>query len=106
MRDFSISEYKGDKLSVGGFNSGKEKSFTTKDINLLKNDMIYLFSDGFADQFGTDNKKYTTKRLKNLLLEISNKEIEEQKIIIEKVIIDWKGTAPQTDDILISGIKI
>jgi hypothetical protein len=69
--------------------------------------MIYLYSDGFQDQFGGPNRrKFLPKNLRNLLHEISNLSMEQQKEAIDKVFHDWKGNEHQIDDILVMGIKV
>jgi len=68
---------------------------------------LYLLSDGFQDQFGGENdKKFMVKNLKKLLLEISEKPMNEQKKIVEKTFNNWKGKNEQTDDVLLVGIRI
>ena len=86
--------------------------FTSHFIELNKTDMIYLFSDGFADQFGGDSskkskgKKFKYSCLKMLLLSISQKEPQQQCDELEKAFIDWKGDFEQIDDVCIIGIRI
>ncbi|MFC2087651.1 hypothetical protein ACFLSA_05790 [Bacteroidota bacterium] len=72
-----------------------------------KNDMIYLFSDGFADQFGGElNKKYNYKSFKQKLVEISSDSLEEQYNHLHIVFEEWKGDNEQIDDVLVMGIRI
>ena len=69
--------------------------------------MVYLFSDGYRDQFGgKDNTKFMSKKFNQLLLDIHQKPMAEQKEILEKTIETWKGVHPQTDDILVIGVKL
>ena len=69
--------------------------------------MIYLFSDGYADQFGgAHGKKYQVAQLKELLLSASIKPVAEQKILFEKEFQTWKGQQAQLDDVLLFGMKI
>ncbi len=69
--------------------------------------MLYIFSDGYVSQFDESNKRtYKAKRFKNLLTNIPNKTMTEQKEIIETELNNWKGNNLQTDDILILGIRI
>ena len=87
----------------------KELTFKIQKIKLQKNDIIYLFTDGYADQFGGNNlkkEKYTIKRFQNMLIEISTKSMSEQKNILEHEFELWKKDFKQIDDILIFGIKI
>ncbi len=68
---------------------------------------LYLFSDGYKDQFGgKDNTKFLNKKLNKLLLEIHALPMHEQMSILEMTINEWKGTREQTDDILVMGLKL
>ncbi len=85
----------------------KEKPFENKTFDLQKNDLIYLFSDGYPDQFdSTRTHKFFLKKFKNLLLSISEFDMHEQEKKLEQTLLSWRGNAPQTDDILVIGIKI
>ncbi len=83
-----------------------EKSFESITFTVEEGDMLYLFSDGIVDQFGgEDNRKYTIKRFKDLLLKIHSLTCEEQKQAIDTEIMKWKGDHNQTDDITVMGIR-
>ncbi len=85
----------------------KEKPFKQNIIDLQKGDTMYLFSDGYPDQFGGDNdKKYSTKRFKQLLLNIHTKPMNEQKQILDDEIRNWCNKTDQIDDIIILGIRV
>lgn len=85
----------------------KEHKFSNKTLNLEKGDALYLFSDGYSDQLGGKNvSKFYTKRFKNFLLEIQDKNMAEQKEILDKNFINWKGNNKQLDDVLVIGVKI
>ncbi len=100
-----LYEYPATKKPIG--KSNQAKSFETHEIKLEKGDCIYLFSDGFSDQFGGPyGKKYKSKPFKNFLLSISAKEMKDQKIELEDEINAWKGDLEQVDDICILGVKI
>lgn len=102
-----FEEIKADKYSIGGTQSETERKFNTHRISLLKGDSIYIFSDGFVDQFGgTEGKKFMSKRFKDLLLVNSNMTMMEQEKIIRQTLETWKGSREQVDDILVIGIKI
>ncbi len=102
-----IFEIKGDKLPIGVNFDGFADTFTNHALPVSKGDMIYLFSDGYADQFGGQhNKKFKYNRLKNLLWQISSQHALEQKEILSKTFNDWKGDNEQTDDVLLIGIRI
>jgi PAS domain S-box-containing protein len=79
---------------------------TNNFIDIQPDDQIYLFSDGFPDQFGEQkNKKFKRGPFRRLLLEIHQKPMDEQKAILEQRLNDWKGSLPQTDDILVMGVR-
>jgi len=106
IRNNEIIKYKGDKMPIGIFIKEQE-FFTNHIIEIKKNDSLYLYSDGFQDQFGGDlKKKFLPKNLNNLLLEISNQSAQNQKVILEEKLQEWKGDEPQVDDIIILGFKI
>ncbi len=101
-----LYEVKADKMPISYYES-KDKPFTNHKIQLQKGDTIYIFSDGFRDQFGeTESKKFTTKRFKHLLLSIQDKLMNEQKEILDRTFMEWKGNLEQVDDILVMGIRI
>lgn len=105
IRNSELIEIKGDRQPIGKY--FKKKPFTTHQLQLQKNDTIYLFTDGFADQFGgPKGKKFMYKPFKELLLNSSSLSIEKQKSIIEKTFFDWKVNLEQMDDICIIGIKV
>jgi len=101
--DGKLIELKGERFSIGG--SG-EKNFTQQKFNFNEDDALYLFSDGYVDQFGgPKDKKFSTGRLFELLNQIHQNSIQEQQKTIEKEINDWIGSNEQTDDITLIGIK-
>ncbi|HRW63140.1 MAG TPA: hypothetical protein P5132_06610 [Bacteroidales bacterium] len=78
-----------------------------KITNLESNDQLYMFSDGFQDQFGgNDEKKYLRSNFEKLLLSISDHSITVQKNIIDNTFQTWKGDHKQIDDVLVMGIKV
>jgi transcriptional regulator with GAF, ATPase, and Fis domain len=100
---------KADKIYIGGTQQREEQErlFKLNEIELSSEMMIYLFSDGMADQFGgPKGKKFKQKQLMELLLANSNKPLEEQKNILDKTFVDWKGNLEQVDDVLVIGIRI
>ena len=85
----------------------KMDKFTNHKIQLQKGDQLYLFSDGFADQFGgPKNKKFKYKPFKQLLVNNCQLSMAEQKAALEKTFTEWKGNYEQVDDITVLGIKI
>jgi serine phosphatase RsbU (regulator of sigma subunit) len=84
-----------------------DKKFTTHNIDSASGELIYMFTDGYADQFGgPDRKKYKNSALKSLLLKIHKLPLIKQKTELEKEFNKWKGSNPQIDDVLILGLKI
>lgn len=105
VRNNKIIEYKPNKQHVG--KTDNNFPFTTHTIELQKNDFIYIFSDGFQDQFGGEKgKKFKTSKMKELFLSIQNKTMEEQKKIIAFTYYNWKDNLEQVDDICMIGIKV
>ncbi|MES2763438.1 MAG: SpoIIE family protein phosphatase [Bacteroidota bacterium] len=106
IRDKKLIEYKANKLAIAGFTS-PDQEFTTTAVPLQKNDSLYIFTDGYADQFGGDEgKKFMSKNLKELLISISDLPSQEQEQQIGKAFMDWKRSYEQVDDVLIIGLKI
>lgn len=102
-----LVEHKGDKNSIGVFVGDEIKNFTSFDIQAQSDDCIYMFSDGYADQFGGENgeSKYFRKRLKKYLASISHLGMEEQRNLLKKDFNEWKGNFEQIDDVMVIGIK-
>ncbi len=106
VRAEEVVELKGDRFPIGYF-YGVEKSFVNTVIDLQKDDQLYLFSDGYADQFGGEkNKKFNKGKLKELLLSIQTMSGEEQQGFLEYALKNWRQETEQTDDVLIVGLKI
>jgi serine phosphatase RsbU (regulator of sigma subunit) len=105
IRNGELIETKGDKQHIGKHH--KESPFNNHEIELQKNDTLYIFSDGYADQFGgPKGKKFMYKQFKALLLEIVDKPLETQKNILDQRLEEWKGNLEQIDDICIIGFKV
>jgi serine phosphatase RsbU (regulator of sigma subunit) len=84
----------------------EEQTFENKQIILQEDDMIYLFSDGYADQFGgEEGKKFKYRRFRHLLLTIHQYTMIEQRRLLEERINGWKGELEQVDDILVIGFR-
>ncbi|HEU4717610.1 MAG TPA: 7TM diverse intracellular signaling domain-containing protein [Bacteroidia bacterium] len=106
LRNGEMMEFKADKQPIG-MHEGPKKEFTLHSVQLQKGDTVYTFTDGFADQFGGPRgKKFKYSQLKELLLSIGGKTMEEQKNILEKTFSDWKGDLEQVDDVLVIGVRI
>jgi serine phosphatase RsbU (regulator of sigma subunit) len=107
VRKGELVEYSGSIYSVGGAQEVHRTSYFEHEVELQKGDMLYLFSDGFADQFGGDrNRKFSTRALKDLLVQIASQEPSEQEKALDRAITGWKRDYMQIDDILVMGIKI
>jgi len=105
IRKHELIEVKPNKQPIG--KTDNPLPFTIHEIQLQKGDIIYVFTDGFADQFGGEKgKKFMYKPFKELLLSIQDKTMDEQKIVLEKHFIDWKGNLEQVDDVCVIGVCI
>jgi len=105
VRNGDLTVYKANRMPIGYY--PKEQKFTSQRIKVSEGDIIYLFSDGFPDQFGGDkNKKYTKKRFKKTLVSLSDLPLLQQQSRLEEVFTEWKGENSQIDDVLVMGIRI
>jgi serine phosphatase RsbU (regulator of sigma subunit) len=99
-----LEEIKADKQPVGKFS--ERKNFTSHDIVLEKGDRLYLFTDGYADQFGGEKgKKFKYKQLEDLLISSAHLSLLEQKNLLDKAFTKWKGNLEQVDDVCLIGIS-
>ena len=109
IRNGEMREIKANRMPVAYSDEYGKKKFTNNLISLMPNDCIYMFSDGFADQFGGSegkSKKYSAKRLKSKLLDVCELPMNEQKKIMATTYDEWKGDHEQIDDVLLVGIRI
>lgn len=107
IRNGEFIKVRGDRLPIGIFEGIKPQSFTNHEIDIYPGDMLYIFSDGYADQFGgSSNRKFLTGRFQQLLLEIHGYTAEQQKVELQKRLSEWMGENQQVDDILVIGIRI
>lgn len=101
-----VEEIKGSKRAIGGLATGLDPNFDSHEIKLHRGDTFYIFSDGFADQFGGDyNKKLTSKRFKQVLLDIQKLTMPEQEKYLTNFLDDWKAGCEQVDDVLVIGVR-
>lgn len=101
----ALVEIKGDKMPVGFHERMNE--FSQSNVRLTKGDIIYIFSDGFADQFGgSDGKKLKYKQFKTLLSDFSHEPMARQSELLEKSFLEWKNELEQVDDVTVLGLKI
>ena len=107
VRNKELIELKADKMPIGIHAVKVDKGFTNKDFQLEKNDMVYLFSDGYVDQFGGEKgKKLKTTNFKSLLLSLRDKSMSEQKKTIDQTFEEWKGDLEQLDDVCVIGVRV
>jgi ligand-binding sensor domain-containing protein/serine phosphatase RsbU (regulator of sigma subunit) len=105
VRKNELLVFNGDKQPIGKYFKAEE--FTNHKIKLQKEDMIYVFSDGYADQFGgEEGKKMKQVRFRELLISVADKKVEEQEKLITKYFYDWKGDHEQLDDVCVIGIRV
>lgn len=101
-----VQSYPSEKVAIGGL-TPDDYVFRSTTVQLKKDDSFYLFSDGFADQFGGEKgKKLTTKRFKDLLVSYSDRSMIEQQVLLQNSFDNWKGEREQVDDVLLIGARI
>ena len=106
IRDGELEIYKTNKFAIGSFNH-EEHNYENFEIDLIKGDKVYAFSDGYPDQFGGERgKKFMYKKFKELLVETVNESMENQKRKLEERLAEWMGNYEQVDDIVIFGVEI
>ena len=107
IRNGELTEIKPDKLPIGGFRINRDAVFTNHELKLQKGDAIYLFTDGFADQFGgTFGKKMLSKRFRELLISLQSIPMSDQEKKLEQFFNEWKNSMEQVDDVLVIGIRV
>ena len=103
-RNNELTLLKADKQPIGVYY--KEKPFTNHDLQLKPNDVLYMFSDGFPDQFGEETgHKYMISKFRDLLGDIHQMPLNEQHVVLENNFETWKGQTSQTDDVIVMGIR-
>lgn len=107
IRDGEVNQIKADKFAIGSYHEDTSKKYTNHVIQLQKKDYIYVFSDGYADQFGgPKGKKFMYKRFRDFLLSLNGKSMATQRDFLDSTIEEWKGPLEQIDDILVIGMHI
>jgi serine phosphatase RsbU (regulator of sigma subunit) len=105
VQNGEIHEIDGDKQPIGKYD--KPTPFNTYSLTLNKGDCLYLFTDGYADQFGgSRGKKFKYKQLQDFFIAHSAKAMSVQKKLLEETLENWKGQLEQVDDILVIGIRL
>lgn len=103
--DYRLFEIKGDKQPIG--THWEEKPFRTTSVYLREEDSFYMFSDGYIDQFGGENrKKFKSMNFKKLLLSVQEEGMDSQRNTLEQTFDQWRGPYEQLDDIIVLGIKV
>lgn len=108
VRNKEVMEIKGDKYGIGGGDEGVDESrlYTNHTMELKPDDIIYIFSDGYPDQIGEEvNRKFLARRFFNLLLDVHQKDIHHQAMLLDAELRHWRGEKEQTDDITVIGIQ-
>ncbi|MBS1637531.1 MAG: tetratricopeptide repeat protein [Bacteroidetes bacterium] len=106
IRDGELLEYKPTKLSIGG-HMKEDKTFVNHEIQLQAGDNVYIFTDGYADQFGEKSgKKYKYKNLQRLITSVADQPMADQKQALSDTFDAWKGRLEQVDDVCVIGVRI
>ncbi|PLX05846.1 MAG: serine/threonine protein phosphatase, partial [Marinilabiliales bacterium] len=107
VRENKIIEVKANRFSVGMVDKEEDHVFENHEVKIRDNDMFYIFTDGYPDQFGGPlGKKFKYRRFRHLLLTINNLPVDQQKAFLEENIENWRGELEQVDDILVLGIRL
>lgn len=105
IKNGEFVEYHADKMPIG--EGIREESFTSHKFDVKEGDMIYLYTDGYADQFGgPKGKKFKYKQLNDLLMDMHQEPLNHQKEKLAQVFVDWKGELEQIDDVCVFGIRV
>jgi serine phosphatase RsbU (regulator of sigma subunit)/HAMP domain-containing protein len=107
IRDGAVEQLKADKFAVGSYYENPDQKYTNHTLQLKENDYIYIFSDGYADQFGgPKGKKFMYKRFRDDLLTLYGKSMPDQKQFLDTALQQWMGSLEQIDDVLVIGMHI
>lgn len=106
IRNGEILEHRGDRQPVGIYGDNLDTPYTNHEVEVLSGDTVYIFSDGYADQFGGPNgKKFKYSQFKKLLVDINEEPMVKQRDVLNTAIEQWMGEEEQIDDILVVGIR-
>ena len=107
IHNMQLTEVKADKFPIGVNEDGVADIYTNHGLPVAKGDMVYLFSDGYADQFGgPKGKKFKYKQLEETLIGICEEPVVVQRELVKKKYFEWKGNEDQVDDVLVIGIRV
>ncbi|MBP7514818.1 MAG: SpoIIE family protein phosphatase [Flavobacteriales bacterium] len=107
MHDGQLTVINGDRQPVGGSQHGDHRKFTVHRVAYHEGDRLYLFSDGYVDQFGgPDRKKFMSARFNEMLANNQHLPLAEQAVVLEKAFLEWKGENEQVDDICVVGLAV
>ena len=105
VRKGELQEFRPVKNPIGNYNFVRE--FKTEEVEVQEGDWVYMFSDGFPDQFGgPENRKLTSRRFKELIADVSQYSGDEQSRRLGEFLTEWRGEYPQLDDVLVGGYRI
>lgn len=106
MREGKLNVFPPDKQPVGQY-YGDVKPFTKQEVEIEKDDLLYLFTDGYVDQFGgNNNKKFLKRRFVNLIETVCTEPLHKQREILDQTIEEWRGEFEQVDDICVVGVRV
>ncbi|MBR3712665.1 MAG: SpoIIE family protein phosphatase [Bacteroidales bacterium] len=107
IQDGKAEKINGDLKSIGGIQKEEFHTFTCHEIDITTPTTIYIYSDGYQDQFGGDKgRKFMAKKFREFLVEIANNPFDKQNEILYKRFIEWRGNTIQMDDTTILGVKV
>jgi serine phosphatase RsbU (regulator of sigma subunit)/HAMP domain-containing protein len=107
FRNKQFTEIKADKMPIGYLDDQQQRKFTNHRIEVEPGDTVYIFSDGYADQFGgPKGKKFMVNQFRNMLASIHHLPLSEQQDILDRTIENWRGGLEQVDDILVIGFRL
>jgi ligand-binding sensor domain-containing protein/serine phosphatase RsbU (regulator of sigma subunit) len=107
VRNKEIIEIKADNIAIGSYTETQVQSYTNHSMKLEKGDTLYIFSDGYSDQFGgPDGKKFKINQFKTMLINLNAVPMHQQQLALEKSIVEWRGVLQQVDDMLVIGVRV
>ncbi|MBC7861849.1 MAG: SpoIIE family protein phosphatase, partial [Bacteroidia bacterium] len=107
VRNSNLKEYKANSISIGSYEPGNTDKYTNNEIAISKGDQIYLFTDGYADQFGGEKgKKFKYRSFQNLLVSNNTMDPAQQKRSLDIAFNEWRGDLEQVDDVCVIGIRV